>query len=133
VIVWLLEAKYNWPMPAEYHDFIAAHRERRQREQERARKREELAHKAAEEAAEQLALNLGVTGVYLFGSLARGQFGSRSDIDLAVEGLVPGKLVDALGIVERNRAFEFDVLPLDAVRPEVAEAVRREGIRLWPR
>jgi predicted nucleotidyltransferase len=116
----------------EYAAYIEAHRERRRLEQQCAQQQALAAREAAQQAAAMLARSLGVSRVYLFGSLARGTFGSRSDIDLAVEGLAPGKLVDALGIVECNRRFEFDIVPLDAARPEVAEAVRRDGVQLWP-
>ncbi len=120
-------------MAADYSDYIDAHRAQRRLEHERTRQRAHWARIAAHEAAEKLARTLGVRRVYLFGSLARGTFAMRSDIDLAVEGLAPGKLVEATSVVQTNETFEFDVVPLDAMRPGFAEAVQRDGVQLWPR
>ncbi|HEX9576951.1 MAG TPA: nucleotidyltransferase domain-containing protein, partial [Myxococcales bacterium] len=69
----------------------------------------------------------------LFGSLARGRFHERSDIDLAVEGLPPGKLTDAMAIAEEGSHFQFGIVPLEAAFDYIRAAVGREGIQLWPR
>ncbi len=131
----------HWPkfdvecsgVPNDFSQYISAYRERRTREQQLVSERALRARAAAEVAAEKLGMQLGVGRVFLFGSLARGTFSLRSDIDLAVEGLAAGMLVDALAVAEEHCAFSVDVLPLDAARPEVADAVRLEGIQLWPR
>jgi len=120
-------------VPGDYSQFVAAHRERRLLEQQRAVKSAELAWQAAREAADRLVARLGVSRVLLFGSLARDAFTAHSDIDLAVEGLTAGMLVDAQAIAEDNCPFSIDVLPLDAARPDVANTIRREGVVLWPR
>lgn len=87
----------------------------------------------AEEAARRIAAAIDVHYVYLFGSLARGAFQRGSDIDLAVDGLPPGKLIDALTAAEQGCPFRIDVIPLDAARSDIAQTIRSEGVLLWPR
>ncbi|MBI4704033.1 MAG: nucleotidyltransferase domain-containing protein, partial [Deltaproteobacteria bacterium] len=64
--------------------------------------------------------------------LVRGTFHERSDIDLAVEGLPPGGLLDALAAADGS-AFRFDVIPLEIAPPYIREAAEKEGVVLWPR
>ncbi len=113
--------------------YLEAHRRRRRQAAEEAAARAERARRAATAAAERLARELAVRRVILFGSLARGAFGERSDIDLAVEGLAPGKLVEALVTAGRDCEFAVDVVPLDHAPPYIRQAVISEGIALWPR
>jgi predicted nucleotidyltransferase len=124
---------YHSFVPEDFEQFVAAHRERRERDQQLAAELALHARQAAQNVADSLVARFGVTRVLLMGSLARGAFTLRSDIDLAVEGLAPGLLVDALAVAEQGCPFPIDVVPLDAVRPEMAESIRREGIALWPR
>ncbi len=100
------ESEYNRRVSEDYSQFVAAHRERRLLDQQRATECAERAWEAARAAADRLVSRLEVTGVILFGSLARDVFTTHSDIDLAVEGLRPGMLVDAQAVAEDNCPFK---------------------------
>lgn len=67
---------------------------------------------------------------FLIGSLARGDFGASSDVDVVVEGLDPnevgplyGRLVEALGT-------EVDLLRLEELPPAFKQRVEEEGALL---
>lgn len=51
----------------------------------------------------------GVRRVILFGSLARDRFAEESDIDLAVEGLLPSGYFEVLAQVNRMAAHWVDL------------------------
>lgn len=68
------------------------------------------------------------THAWLFGSIAWGGFGPRSDVDVAVEGVSPADatrleldLVTALGL-------EIDLLRLEELPASFGERIRREGL-----
>ena len=69
----------------------------------------------------------------LFGSLARGAFRQGSDIDLGVEGLPEGRVLDAHAVASSGCEFDVNVVPLELAQPYIAEAVARDGVVLWPR
>lgn len=79
----------------------------------------------------ELAKKCGIRKVVLFGSRARGDNGSRSDIDLAVVG---GNVTRfRLDIDDEVRTLlMFDVVNLDGpVQPVLLESIGREGIVLY--
>ena len=80
---------YTQPV-GEFDSYIRAHRERRAAAAAEAVVRAREARAAAEAAARRIGERLGVRRVVLFGSLVRGRFHDRSDIDLAIEGLPEG-------------------------------------------
>ncbi len=123
---------YTQPM-GEFDSYIRAHRERRAAAAAEAVVRAREARAAAEAAARRIGERLGVRRVVLFGSLVRGRFHDRSDIDLAIEGLPEGKLTDAMAFAEEDRRFRFGIVPLEAAFDYIRAAVEREGIQLWPR
>jgi predicted nucleotidyltransferase len=55
----------------------------------------------------------GCTEVYLFGSLALGNFHERSDIDLAVRGCPPGNFFHCLGQLMMKLDYPVDLVDLD--------------------
>lgn len=81
-------------------------------------------------------------GVYLYGSYARGDFHSDSDVDvlIALEGTVnPSQEIDRIGDGVADICLEYNVLIaiypvpeewLKARKSPLFENVRREGIRL---
>jgi predicted nucleotidyltransferase len=74
-----------------------------------------------------------VSKVYLFGSLLEESLvHRRSDIDLAVEGLDGGLYFKALRELWTllPEGVGLDLVPLEDALPELAERVRREGVRL---
>jgi uncharacterized protein len=91
------------------------------------------AREAADSAARRLAEAFPVIRVVLFGSLARGTFQEGSDIDLGVEGLPEGRVLDAHGVASSGCAFDVNVVPLELAHSYIAEAVARDGVILWHR
>lgn len=71
--------------------------------------------------------------VHLFGSWARGEARSISDIDLAVETLnplPPGLLADLRERLEESHVpYRVEVVDLRSADPHLRERVRKEGIR----
>ena len=100
-----------------YSKYIASWNERLKREilgnEERAGKARAVAIKCSEVLAE----SYGVDKVYLIGSTLDGErFHDRSDIDLVVEGLSPGRYIAALSDVwdvASGEGFKLDLIPLE--------------------
>jgi len=71
--------------------------------------------------------------VYLFGSCARGEASSISDIDLAVEALnplPPGLLADLRERLEESHVpYRVEVVDLSKADPHFRERVLKEGVR----
>lgn len=79
----------------------------------------------------ELAQKYNINKVILFGSRARGDYKSRSDIDLAVSG---GDTVRfALDVEEgTSTLLFFDVVNLDGtVEKELLESIEKEGIIIY--
>ena len=79
----------------------------------------------------QLAKECGVNKVILFGSRARGDYKSRSDIDLAVSG---GDIVHFRTEIDEavRTLLMFDVVNLDEpVQKPLLESIEKEGILLY--
>jgi predicted nucleotidyltransferase len=120
-------------VPSSFSEYAAWHRAQREREQLALPALQARARQAAHDAAARIGTRVGARRVLLFGSLARGSFGLGSDIDLAVEGLAAGRLVDALAAAEDGCPFRVDVVPLESTRPEMTRRIASEGTALWPR
>jgi predicted nucleotidyltransferase/DNA-binding XRE family transcriptional regulator len=77
--------------------------------------------------------SLGATNVRLFGSVARGDDGPESDIDLLVD-IAPDIGLFALGRMrseaERILGSSVDIVPSNSLKPGVAERVLAEAISL---
>lgn len=67
---------------------------------------------------------------WLVGSLAWGDFGTRSDIDLVFEGVDPAQLVDIETAVVRRLDVPVDVLSLSELPETFRARVHREGIAI---
>lgn len=84
-------------------------------------------------AIRRIATEHGAERVRVFGSVARGEAGADSDVDLLVD-LVPGRdLLDLVAIkqdVEDLLGREVDVVTEAAVSPYMREAVLRDAIPL---
>lgn len=76
----------------------------------------------------------GVTELWVFGSVARGEAGPNSDVDLIVE-FKPGARPSLLGLASlRTDLSELlgvtaDLVERDALRPAVRAAAEREAVR----
>jgi predicted nucleotidyltransferase len=75
----------------------------------------------------------GASNVRVFGSVARGEDTSESDIDLLVD-LAPGTGLFSLGTLEREISevlgTHVDVAPSDSLRPKVRAEAEAEAIEL---
>ena len=81
----------------------------------------------------QTAQRHGATNVRVFGSVARGEDTSESDIDLMVD-LAPGTGLVSLGALQRELSallhVSVDVVPADSLRPKVKPEAEEESIPL---
>lgn len=78
-----------------------------------------------------LARGCGVNKVILFGSRARGDYKSRSDIDLAVSGGDIARFRTEIDEAVRTLLM-FDVVTLDEpVQKRLLESIEKEGILLY--
>ncbi len=92
----------------------------------------EKARAEAKRLAQILADEYGVERVYLFGSFAWGnKVRPDSDIDLAVEGLPPGKLIEAYGQLERATYYAFDLVPLEKATSRLREQILKWGLLVY--
>jgi uncharacterized protein len=94
--------------------------------------RRETAWRIAHQAACMLKEDFGATRVIVFGSLAHGAwFTSRSDIDLAAEGIPPDAFfkswcaLDGLG-----SNFEINLIAIESASEEMRREIRELGIEL---
>lgn len=118
-------------MPS-YDAYLEAHRRGRAERQSSLAESAARARTHAEVAAVALSA-LGVRRVVLFGSLARGTFGERSDIDLAVEGLADGMLIAAEVKANERSPVDVSIVRIEDAPPHIRAAIEREGIELWRR
>lgn len=68
----------------------------------------------------------GCREVYVFGSVAVGDMGSRSDLDIAVRGCPPERFYRLLGRLMDELSLPVDLIDLD-VETRVAEFLEEEG------
>lgn len=74
-----------------------------------------------------------VEAVFLFGSLARGDFDGNSDVDLMVVGHRDG--IDRAALLRLGRHVDVVLVSPEQFRRSqspVVSAVRETGVRLWP-
>ncbi|MEO7069545.1 MAG: helix-turn-helix domain-containing protein [Nostocoides sp.] len=75
----------------------------------------------------------GASNLRVFGSVARGEDGPGSDVDLLVD-LAPGTGLVALAALERELAailgVHVDLAPSDSLKPRVRDRAEREAIAL---
>lgn len=110
----------------------------KRRAEKHAKRLQELAAEArtkAAMAAKHLRQHYGVKRVLLFGSLARGDFRTDSDIDLCVDALPPHLFYAVYAQLERIVCpFDLDLLVLeDLDRPEhrdLKASILRDGVEL---
>ncbi len=73
----------------------------------------------------------GATRVILLGSLARGEFRSGSDIDLAAEGIASSEFFRAGAELERAaEGLRVDLVPIESATPAFVAVLEREGLEL---
>jgi predicted nucleotidyltransferase len=93
--------------------------------------RRKAAEAAAQECVRVLKEKFDAREAYVFGSL-RGDspWHERSDVDIAVEGLAPGRYIDALVDLYEllPEGMELDLVPLERAVPELAALAKGEII-----
>ena len=111
------------PTPEQIEVYAATLRARSAETARRRSERREQAWTVARRAAQVLRAQFGVSGVWVFGSLAESDhFSERSDIDLAATGLTPALHMEALGrLLRLSPDFELDLVDLD----HCAQGLRR--------
>lgn len=68
--------------------------------------------------------------VILFGSRARGDYGKKSDIDLAIEGKdITGFALDVDEYTET--LLQYDIVDLSKAQEELLDNIRKEGIIIY--
>ena len=118
--------------PEQIEVYAATLRARTAETARRRRERREQAWTVARQAAHVLRAQFGVSGVWVFGSLAEGDhFTERSDIDMAASGLTPALHMEALGrLLRLSPDFEFDLVDLDCCPGGLRRAVGDSGVEL---
>lgn len=111
--------------------YLAGHLNRIAEEEARTQERLKSAQAKAEEIAAALRKEFPGLEVLLFGSLATGQFGLDSDIDLAVSGLPEEHFLKAYGIAESiAESIRVDIVQLEYARESLRANIERDGVVL---
>lgn len=111
-------------------DFLEKFRRLRQKQQEERRQRKKDAFVRAEMVAEFMKEKWGVTRVYLYGSLAWGDFHERSDIDLFVEGFKGDYWRMLVEVEEIAGPFPVSVVCAEDAFLSLKKRVLEEGVAL---
>ena len=85
------------------------------------------------ELTAKLSKNSSILAIYLFGSYARGDYDSGSDIDVLVKPLKGADLFSFGGLsvfLERKFGRKVDVVPERNIRKELKDAILSEVIRI---
>src|SRR5438093_10407274 len=93
-------------------------------------KRRTQAESAAKKCERVLKEKFGACKVYVFGSLAgQSPWHSRSDIDLAVEGLAPSQYISALTELYEllPPGLDLDLITLETAPPELVARANQEA------
>ncbi len=92
--------------------------------------REEVQHRLADKREE--LVGLGVRGLYLFGSVARGDSRQDSDVDLLVEFDKAVGLLQFFRVQQRlSEILErpVDLVMKDAIKPQLRDRILAEAVR----
>ena len=79
---------------------------------------------------------LGATSLFLFGSIARNENNSNSDLDLFVDYDPNGKfnaldLVDIKFLLEDRLGLEVDVTTRDSLHPTLRDDIEKSAVRVF--
>ena len=122
-------------MKPDYSGYRNAWRKRFEKRRQKRLMLKKQAHDIALEAASAIAKYFDVQRVYLFGSILREDdyFYERSDIDLAVEGLVPERYFPMLVMLDRKieSPFEINVVKLETCDEILRQKILSEGELLY--
>jgi predicted nucleotidyltransferase len=91
----------------------------------------EEARRVAVMLAHELKSRFGAGKVRLFGSLARGEFSGRSDIDLAVWGISPREFYRAVAFASGfNKIWPVDLVDVEDCPEALRRSIEQEGFDL---
>lgn len=113
---------------AEYKKGLLRREEARKK---RLHRLQDLAKQEALRLADILSSNFGARKVYLFGSLAEGDFIEGSDIDLAAQGIPDEKFYKAVGRLIGKSDFSVDLVDLEDVSAGMREYIEKRGVLLY--
>ena len=105
--------------------YITSAQERERDHLAKLEERRQSALSLAKQAATLLKEEFGATQVILFGSLLTETFHESSDIDLAVIDLPENQYFQAVGRLLGLGDFNFDLVEVQNVRPEIAKAISK--------
>lgn len=112
-------------MYRQYHPFAS------QREEPFQAEKRHFALQVASEIAHELYKTFGAGKVVLFGSLARGGFSPRSDIDLAVWGIPPALFYRAVAFATGySKTWTVDLVDAEESPEAMLRNIEEEGIEL---
>lgn len=77
--------------------------------------------------------DLGVTGLWVFGSVCRGTAQESSDVDLIVEFNGPATFnlyMDLKELLEAELGLRVDLVTRRAIRPELRASIEQEAVRV---
>jgi hypothetical protein len=91
---------------------------------------------AALKALEPEARALGATGLYLFGSTARGEAGPDSDVDVFIEadldhGFSALELIGIGHLIKDRTGLEADIGTRSGLHPHFRRAIEAEAVRVF--
>lgn len=117
--------------PEEMEVYRATHRRLLEEREALRIQRQALASDIASRCANMLRERYGATRVVLFGSLARGTFGLRSDIDIAVWGVSSVEYFDVLPeLMAAGGEIEVNLVRHEAASASLRESIARDGVEL---
>lgn len=115
----------------DFEPYLAGFRARHERERAALQDARERALGIAGKLAGVLVSRYGARRVLLVGSLARGDFGRGSDIDLVAEGLPDEVFFKAGADIEAlAEGLSVDLVPLESATPAYREQLAEEGLVL---
>jgi len=89
------------------------------------------ARNLADKVAQELRRRFAAHRVVLFGSLARSEFSDRSDIDLAVWGIPPGKFYRAVAFASGySKDWSIDLVDGEDCPESLLGSIEQEGVVL---
>lgn len=91
------------------------------------------ANEIARRIAKELGNRYGALKVFLFGSIARGDQGPVSDIDLAARGIAPKRFFEAVAFATgQSSKWKIDLVDVDDCADSLREVIEKEGVVIWP-
>jgi len=113
-------------------EYLIGHKRAVRMEERFLANRKAMAHEKIAHLARELPRGFPMRRMYLFGSLADGNFRSFSDIDIALEGLEDKDHYRAfLAAEEIARPFRLDLVLLEETPPSLQRKVRERGVVIY--